>query len=84
MPHPPWAITLTDLRAIPCTSVGIPDVMGAAEIAELLGVSKSRVDQLTRQKGFPDGKRLRMGTVWSTKDVEAWIAKHRPPKDPHG
>lgn len=58
--------------------MGIPDVMGAAEIAQRLGVTKSRVDQLTRQKGFPDGRRLRMGTVWSTADVEEWIARHRP------
>lgn len=58
--------------------MGIPDVMGAAEIADRLGVSKSRADQIVKEKGFPDGKRLRMGTVWSAPDVEAWIAKRRP------
>lgn len=52
--------------------------MGAAEIAERLGVSKSRADQITRAKGFPDGRRLKMGMVWSTEDVEAWIARYRP------
>jgi predicted DNA-binding transcriptional regulator AlpA len=62
-------------------AVGIPDVMGVAEIAALLGVSRSRADQITREKDFPDGRRLRMGTVWSTEDVEAWIARRRPPKD---
>lgn len=55
--------------------------MGVAEIAERLGVTKSRADQITRSKGFPDGRRLKMGTAWSTEDVEAWIAKHRPPRD---
>jgi predicted DNA-binding transcriptional regulator AlpA len=54
--------------------------MGAAEIAVRLGVSKSRVDQLVRQKDFPEGRRLVMGWVWSTADVEDWIARRRPPK----
>lgn len=52
--------------------------MGAAEIADRLGVSRSRADQITREKAFPDGKRLKMGTVWFTSDVEEWIAKFRP------
>jgi predicted DNA-binding transcriptional regulator AlpA len=58
--------------------VAVPDVMGVSEIAERLGVTKKRADQLVREKGFPDGRRLKMGTAWSTEDVEAWIARHRP------
>lgn len=58
--------------------MAVPDVMGVSEIAERLGVSKKRGDQLVVQKGFPEGRRLKMGTVWSTEDVEAWIAKYRP------
>lgn len=53
--------------------------MGVSEIAERLGISKKRADQLVREKGFPEGKRLRMGLVFSTEDVEAWIARRRPP-----
>jgi predicted DNA-binding transcriptional regulator AlpA len=56
--------------------------MGAAEIAERLGVSKSRADQITRERDFPLGKRLRMGTVWSASDVEAWIRRRRPQVPP--
>lgn len=52
--------------------------MGVAEIAERLHVSRSRADQITREKSFPEGRRLTMGTVWSTEDVEAWIARYRP------
>jgi predicted DNA-binding transcriptional regulator AlpA len=58
--------------------VAVPDVMGVSEIAERLGVSKKRADQIVTQKGFPDGRRLKMGTVWSIDDVEAWIARYRP------
>jgi predicted DNA-binding transcriptional regulator AlpA len=58
--------------------VAVPDVMGVSEIAERLGVTKKRGDQIVKEKGFPDGRRLRMGTVWSTEDVETWIAAHRP------
>jgi predicted DNA-binding transcriptional regulator AlpA len=54
--------------------------MGVSEIAEALGVSKKRADQLVKEKGFPDGLRLKMGTVWSSEDVREWIARRRPPK----
>lgn len=57
--------------------------MGIFEIAERLGVSKKRAEQIVKQKGFPDGRRLTLGWVFSTADVEAWIAKHRPAKDSH-
>ena len=54
-------------------------VMGAAEIAERLKVSRQRVYQLTSRKGFPDPvAHLAMGQVWETVDVERWIAEHRP------
>lgn len=50
------------------------------EIAVRLGVSKRYARELAARKGFPDPTRLHMGQVWTTADVEAWIAKHRPPK----
>lgn len=58
--------------------MAVPDVMGVSEIAERLGVTKKRADQIVKEKGFPDGKRLKMGMVWSAPDVEDWITKHRP------
>jgi len=61
-----------------------PRVMGLAEIAERLGVSKSYARELAGRKGFPEPTRLHMGLVWSASDVEGWIAKNRPPKSPHG
>ena len=57
-----------------------PDVMGLTEIARRLGVSKSYARQLADSKGFPDGTRLAMGQVWSTEDVEAYIARRWPEK----
>lgn len=60
------------------------DLMGTAEIRLRLGVSKARVHQIVREKGFPEPVAKVSGvTIWLTKDVEAWIAKHRPPKDTH-
>lgn len=48
-------------------------VLGAAEIAELLGVSRQRVQQLTGKPGFPEPfAHLSMGKVWRTSDVLAW------------
>jgi predicted DNA-binding transcriptional regulator AlpA len=60
------------------------DLMGTVEIRERLGVGKSRVYQIVNSKGFPEPVAHVSGvTIWLAKDVEAWIAKHRPPKDPH-
>jgi prophage regulatory protein len=61
--------------------VAAPEVMGVAEIARRLGISKSYARELAVGKGFPEPTRLTMGLVWTTEDVEAWIAQHRPPPD---
>lgn len=59
-----------------------PDVVGAAEIAGLLHVSRQRVSQLTADKaraanGFPDPwLRLAMGKVWLASDVREWASEH--------
>lgn len=56
-------------------------LMGTAEIADRLGVTPARVNQITDsvRLRFPAPlARLRMGQVWLAADVEAWIAEHRP------
>lgn len=51
------------------------EVMGAAEIADLLGVSRQRVQQLVTRSDFPKPvAHLTMGKVWKTDDVQAWHA----------
>ena len=48
-------------------------LMGTAEIAKLLGVSRQRVSQLSHSDGFPEPvARLAAGPVWQTADVERW------------
>ncbi len=49
------------------------DLIGATEIAALLGVSRQRVNQLAHAEGFPKpvGK-LRQARIWNREDVEAW------------
>lgn len=56
-----------------------PKVVGIAEIAARLGISKSYARELSLRAGFPAGTKLTQGWVWTTADVESWIAKHRPP-----
>lgn len=54
-------------------------VMGAAEIAERLGVTRQRAYQITARRDFPEPiAHLAMGQVWDTRDVEAWIRARRP------
>lgn len=55
-------------------------MVGVSEIAERLGLSKKRADQIVREKGFPEAKHLKMGLVFDRQDVEAWIARRRQPK----
>lgn len=53
-------------------------LVGTSEIASLLGVSRQRVDEITRAApDFPPPEvELISGRVWSRKAVEAWIADH--------
>lgn len=48
-------------------------LLSTPEIAEMLGVSRQRVDQLTRTADFPaPTAELAIGRVWDREDVEAW------------
>lgn len=58
-------------------------VLGTHEIAEMLGVTRSRVNQMARERGGlprPLGV-LHMGKVWRRSDIEAWMRKRTPPAD---
>lgn len=53
-----------------------PELMGAAEIGRLLGVSRQRVQQLTQATGFPEPvQHLDMGKVWLADDIRDWARK---------
>lgn len=54
-------------------------LMGTSEIGARLGVTRSRAHAITRDRDFPAPyQTLTMGSVWDARDVEAWIAEHRP------
>jgi predicted DNA-binding transcriptional regulator AlpA len=56
------------------------DLMGVTEIAALLGVSRQRADQLSRQKGFPEPVAVLSNgrqRIWDAGEVRAW-ASRRP------
>jgi prophage regulatory protein len=52
-------------------------LVGAAEIAELLGISRQRVHQLVEDDStFPKPEAdLRSGRVWKREDIEAWARR---------
>ncbi|WP_405098899.1 helix-turn-helix transcriptional regulator [Micromonospora sp. NBC_01412] len=55
--------------------------MGPYEIAERLGVSRQRFQQLARYPTFPKPyQELRGMKVWLAEDVEEWIKKYRQPR----
>jgi predicted DNA-binding transcriptional regulator AlpA len=48
-------------------------LVGVAEVAALLGVTKQRVTQLAEKPDFPKPTvRLAAGPIWERADVEAW------------
>jgi predicted DNA-binding transcriptional regulator AlpA len=52
-------------------------VVGTRDIAEMLGVSRQRADQLSRQyKDFPTPLITIGGRVWDRTAVERWIVRH--------
>jgi prophage regulatory protein len=52
-----------------------PDLVSMAEIAQLLQVSRQRIDKLSRtDPTFPHPvAELRAGRIWLLKDVQDWI-----------
>lgn len=56
-----------------------PELMGSAEIASLLGVSRQRVQQLVNTPGFPAPvATLAMGKVWPGQAVRKWAQTRKP------
>ena len=52
-------------------------VVGAHEIAAMLGLTRQRVNQMARERGFPRPYGvLHMGNVWKRSAVEAWAREH--------
>lgn len=54
------------------------DLVGTAEIADLLGVSRQRVHQLSGEPGFPEPvASLSAGMIWQKSDVVRWAREHK-------
>ena len=52
------------------------ELVGTAEIAELLGVSRQRVHQLVSKPDFPRPLAvLAAGMIWRREDVEEWARR---------
>lgn len=52
-------------------------LVGSAEIEDMLGVSRQRVQQLIARRDFPKPiVRLKMGKVWRRAEVEKWARSH--------
>lgn len=50
------------------------ELVGAAEVADLLGVSRQRVHQLSGQPSFPKPVAvLAAGSIWRRIDIERWM-----------
>ena len=54
------------------------DLVGVAEIVEMLGVSRQRVDQLVRAyEDFPKPvAELVAGRIWMKADIENWARRY--------
>jgi len=54
-------------------------LVGINEVAEMIGVSRTRADQLSRRPSFPAPKvqhvRVRM---WEDSDIVEWLDRYRP------
>jgi predicted DNA-binding transcriptional regulator AlpA len=49
-------------------------LVGTAEIADMLGVSRQRVHQLTSREDFPKPVAvLASATIWERESVEEWV-----------
>ncbi len=73
--------TLTEVLAIVKCQTALPSglmhhLVGTAEIADLLAVSRQRVHQLTSRKDFPAPVAvLASATIWEREAVEEWARR---------
>lgn len=52
-------------------------LVGSAEVARILGVSRQRVQQLIKTEDWPAPEaELEMGKVWKRADILAWARNH--------
>ncbi len=48
-------------------------LVGLSEIAQMLGLTRQRVDQLARLPDFPEPDAvLTAGRIWKREDIETW------------
>jgi predicted DNA-binding transcriptional regulator AlpA len=53
------------------------DLIGAAEITQMLGLSRQRIGQLLAAESFPEPfKELIMGKIYLYPEVKAWALEH--------
>jgi len=58
-----------------------PELLTIRAIADRLGVSRQRAQQIVREKGFPEpGEIVVTYKGWDPRAVDAWAATHRPPE----
>jgi prophage regulatory protein len=57
-------------------TIGDPVLMGSSELSELIGVSRTRIQQLTELPTFPRPvASLRAGRVWDRRDIDEWLGR---------
>ena len=55
------------------------DLVGLAEVAELLGTRRHQAVRWTQRADFPEPvARLRMGPIWRRADVTRWAKQRKP------
>jgi prophage regulatory protein len=71
------------MESLVLENLGETDLVGLSDIAAQRGISRQRVDQLTRVTGFPEpAVVLRSGRVWRRSDVQTFLERRRPPGRP--
>lgn len=58
----------------------LADLVGAAEIAAMLGVTRQRVNQMATDPTYPFPKpvaELTAGRIWRRSDIKAWARRNR-------
>jgi predicted DNA-binding transcriptional regulator AlpA len=55
------------------------DILGTAEVAEVLGVSKQRIHGLRKMAEFPEPFKMLASTpLWDRRDVMTFLSKWKP------
>lgn len=62
----------------------VPPEFNSAQVAELCGIDRNKMEHRRRKGGLPDGREETRRRIFTLKEAQEWVAEYRKPKSRRG